>query len=366
MNFILRLTFLLTLFAQGAHLHAQVAEGQELITVSGTARMHELTLNTQVATTITFPSAITLVSGYGMVLDAARAQELMDAEKAAATNSPAMAPQAVTIVHYAQATPDTLVMRAVRRGTPCFVTVRCNADVFLFKFIAGEQANLAVIVSDPAASKGPPVREVKVDEVLADRTAFSASELLGILSKARQREFLETVNPSLYEGWQQRRGIALTAIHGDFASMITEVQQWPAKDALVLRCKVENKGERERRFNPTDVKVRIADRTYPVQLADGKGVVAPGKTALLDLVLQGNVDGGKEHLSVSNDFRLEIAEDTTPPPDYLFPRTRPMTPIVEHKPSEPEPQVIYNGNTTLMPEDPVDRRAPLPNLYSGK
>lgn len=357
----------LMLLAIWSSSNAQVAEGQEIISLPGTGSVHELTLNTQVATTVTFPTDITLVTGYGMVLDAGKAQALIESEKSAGVMSRDMAVQPVTIVHYAQASGDTLILRAVRRGTPCFLTVRCGTQIFLFKLVAGEQANLAVVMQDPAAQKVP-VREVKKQEIINSRTVYSSAELVGILSKARQRAFLETVNPSLYEGWQQRTGLALSSQHGDLTTTITEVQQCSAKDAIVLRCRLASKSTKEVRFKPSDVKVRVGDRAYSVQLADSSGVVSPGKTTLLDVVMQGNESGGKEHLALQNDFRIEVAEDLSPPPpnDPVSTPPVPLFPTVESKSSGPPPQIFYEPGKTLMPEDPVDRRAPLPNLYLGK
>jgi len=372
-RFLMLLMLLAALYAgMASHAVAQVAEGQEMISVPGDGRVHDLTLNTQVVTTVTFPGTITLVSGYGLVLNATAAQELVDSEKQSVVLTRETILQPVTIVHYAQASPDTLALRAVRKGTPCYLTVRCEASVFLFKLVAGEHANLAVTVADPAASVTNPVREVKVADVMKSRTAFSGAELVGILSKARQREFLQTVNPGIYAGWRERRGTAMVSLNGEVVSTITEVQQWPQKDALVLRARVENKGSKEFRFKPVDTKVRVGDRAYAVQLADGNGIVPPGGTSLLDVVLQGNATGGKEFLSIENEFGLEIAADTSPPPpNDLLPPAQPLLPVVEYHPASRDdapPKVFYDGSNAaaVMPDNPADRRGPLPNLYPGK
>ena len=356
----------LGLLAVHTPLQAQIAEGREIVSLPGSQSVHELTLNTQVATTVTFPSDITLVTGYGLVLDAGKAQDLIESERSVVAMSRDMMVQPVTIVHYAQASTDTLILRAVRRGTPCFLTVRCGSKIFLFKLVSGDQANLAVVMEDPAAQKVP-VREVKKQDIVKDRTVYSSAELVGVLSKARQRAFLETVNPSLYEGWNQRTGLDFTSIHGDLTATITEVQQWPKKDATVLRCRVTNKSAREVRFKPSDVKVRVGDRAYPVQLADSSGYVGPGKTTLLDIVLQGNETGGKEHLALQNEFRIEVAADQSPPPpNDPVSAPNPLFPTVERRRGDPPPQVFYETGRTVMPEDPADRAAPLPNFYSGK
>lgn len=360
---------LLMTLASAAGLHAQVAVGQEIVTLSSRESMHELTLNTQVATSITFPAEITLVTGYGLVLDAAHAQELVDSELVAHATLKDLAPQAVTIIHYAQASKDTLVMRAVRPGTPCFVTVRCGLRIFLFKCVAGDRANVAVVVADKGSDGGSV--EVKKADILKERTAYSSTELLGILSRAKQREFLESVNPDLFDGWNQRRDLNLVSGLGDVSSIITEIQQWPQKDALVFRCRLENKGKRLFRFKPSDVKVRAGDASYGVQLADSSGVVKPGMATALDVVVQGNATGGKEHLSIKNDFRLEVAEDTgPPPPNDVGPPPNPLLPAVEMpnggllplpEASPPEPIILPPASSSGK-----EYRHPLPNLYPGK
>ena len=133
---------------------------------------------------------------------------------------------------------------------------------------------------------------------------------------------------------------------------------------------MENKGAKDIRFKPIDTKVRVGNRSYAVQLADGTGVVPAGKTTLLDVVLQGNAIGGKEHLSIENDFVMEVAEDhSKPPPNDLLPRPEPLLPVVEHhqaSKSDPLPQVIYEGRNNILPDDPLERRIPMPNLYPGK
>jgi hypothetical protein len=343
----------------GDGLPAQVTQGQEIVTLSTRESLHELTLSTQIATSITFPAEITLVTGYGLVLDAARAQELIDSEAVAIATLKDLAPQPVTIVHYAQASRDTLVLRAVRRGTPCYMTVRCGVKIFLFKFTSGEKANIAVVISDKV-DNGSAV-QVKKEDILKSRTNYSSSELLGILSRAKGRGFLETVNPELYEGWSQRLGLNLTSGDEKLVSTITEIQQWPQKDALVLRCALENRTKKQIRFKPGDVRVRAGDAAYAVQLADSSGVVAPGKITLLDLVLQGNMGGGKEHLSIQNDFRLEVPiDDSPPPPNDLLPPPNPLLPAMEMPNGKlVEPEI-------MTPPTKGDLPLPLPNFYRGK
>lgn len=318
---------LVSLIASGGS-NAQVVRGQEIVTLSGRDNIFELMLSTQIATSITFPAEITLVTGYGLVVDSAHAQELIASESIASTALKDLGSQPVTIVHYAEASRDTLALRAVRKGTPCYLTVRCGTRIFLFKLSVGEKANVAVIISD----KGPGnegVVELKKPDIVKARTNFSSPELIGILSRAKGRGFLETVNPDLYEGWNERRGVRLTSEDDKLTATITEIQQWPQKDALVFLCALTNKTSKEIHFVPGDVRVRAGDAAFNVQLADSSGIVAPGRSTLLDLVVQGNATGGKEHLSIQNDFRIEVPiADAPPPREEMAPN--PLLPALDH------------------------------------
>jgi hypothetical protein len=283
----------------------------------------------------------------------------MDSEKlTAATLGGALPAQPVTIVHYAQAAPDTLVLRAVRKGSPCFCTIRTTAGIHLFQLNAAEEANLAVVIDDGARSGGGVVRSVQQKDVLASRRKYSGTELISILSKARQRVFLEAVSPDLYTDWQQRSFLSLTYHNGPLISTITEAQRWPQKDAVILRSKVTNTSPVTQYFNPSDVKVRIADRTYTVQLADSSGNVPPGQEVLLDVICQGDGTGSQEHLSIDNDFRLELSASTTPPSYSPMLEPNPLFPTVE------EPA----GATLIAPVPTAadmgsESHIPLPNFY---
>jgi len=304
---IISATLMATLLLWAPRLPAQVAAGQEMVMLSPSERVHELTLNSQVATTVTFPADVTLMTGYGLVQDANAAASFIEAEKLAAASNLQSPVKAVTIVHCERAANDTLVMRAVRPGVPCYVTVRCTNKVFLFKLVAGDQANLAVVVGDPGEINT--TREVTKEEIVKSRIAYNSTELLGLLGKAKQREFLQTVNPGLYEGWRMRRDLHLVSEDGELRTIIKEIHQCSKKDALVFRCTVENQTDKSVRFKPSDVKIRAGDRTYPAQLVDTSGAVNPRGRAALDIVVQGNPEGSKEYLSIENDFRVEAPAD---------------------------------------------------------
>ncbi|MCW0219649.1 MAG: hypothetical protein OJI67_15100, partial [Prosthecobacter sp.] len=59
-------------------------------------------------------------------------------------------------------------------------------------------------------------------------------------------------------------------------------------------------------LEPNGVKLRVVERSYHPQLVDCGGLVKPGQKIPLDIVLQGGPGGGRENLSIHQDFRIEL------------------------------------------------------------
>lgn len=269
----------------------QVQSGRELVRL-GNQAVHDIAINSNVTTTIFFPEKITLLTGFGLVT--------------APSNNNQQASAKVCQVHYENTPSDTLVVRLIKPGDPCYATIRTARSIYLMRFTPSDAANLAVIVPSPQ----PPSAASQVEsEVIAQRRIqYSSEELVGMLGKARNRKALQPLNPGLYNGWQERNGLEMSSAQNGLITTIYEIQRQPSKDLMVFRCKVTNGGASLYEFEPNGVKVRVGERSYDVQLADCGHEIAPGQTAQMDLVLQGGPGGTRESLSINQDFRIELPE----------------------------------------------------------
>lgn len=271
---------------------AQVQSGRELVRL-GNQAVHDIAINSNVTTTIFFPEKITLLTGFGLV-------------NAPSNNNNPQSASKVCQVHYENTPADTLVVRLVKPGEPCYATIRTARSIYLMRFSPSDAANLAVIVPSPQ----PPSAASQVEpEVIAqNRIQFSSEELVGMLGKARNRKALQPLNPGLYNGWQERNGLEMTSAQNGLITTIYEIQRQPSKDLMVFRCKVTNGGTNLYEFEPNGVKVRVGERSYDVQLADAGHEIGAGQTIQMDLVLQGGPGGEREALSINQDFRIELPE----------------------------------------------------------
>ncbi|WP_395735980.1 hypothetical protein [Prosthecobacter sp.] len=292
MNLRLPSLILACVFSAALTLSAQVQPGRELVRLDPKNLVHDIAINANVATTITFPEKISLLTGFGLVTDPAQVNQMTGSK--------------VGIVHYENVIGDTLVVRLVKPGEPCHATVRTTRNIYLLRFVPADEANLAVIVSPPVQVSA--AVEVTPDKVVESRIEYNAEELVGMLSKVRNRKALQTLNPGLFNNWQERNGLMMTSTQKELITTIYEIQRNPAKDLTVFRCWLTNNSLKPYEFEPSGVKVRVGNRSYDTQLVDCANTVAPGQRTAMDVVLQGGPGGSREGLSINQDFRIEMPE----------------------------------------------------------
>jgi hypothetical protein len=273
-------------------LAAQVQEGRELVMLDPKQLVHEIAINTTVATTITFPDKVTLLTGFGLVQDPSAAKT--------------MEQNRVALVHYDNVLADTLVVRLIKAGEPCHATVRTARHMHLLRFVSADQANLAVIVPPPLEQNN--AVQTTAEKVVQKRINYNTEELFGVLSKAKNRKALQPINPGLFTGWQERNELDMSVTNAGLTATIYEIQRQPEKDATVFRCWISNASQKVYEFEPNSVKIRVGERSYSAQVVDSTDVVRPGEKAPMDIILQGGPGGGREGLSINQDFRVELPE----------------------------------------------------------
>lgn len=296
-------------------LHAQVQTGRELVRLNPGSLVHDIAINSNVATTITFPEKITLLTGFGLVTDPGQATQMTGSK--------------VAVVHYENVIGDTLVVRQVKPGEPCHATIRTATNIYLMRFIPSEEAYLAVIVAPPVA-KGP-TGELTPEKIVESRIKYDSEELVGMLSKARNRKALQVLNPGLYAGWQERNNLDMTSTQNALVSTIYEIQRNPTKDLTIFRSWIINKGAEPYEFEPSGTRVRVGSRSYDAQLVDCANVIPAGQRVAMDVVMQGGPGGGREGISIHQDFRLELPEPGRRNPLLPEPDMQPMDPFLSGK-----------------------------------
>jgi hypothetical protein len=244
-------------------------------------------LSPQLATTLLFPSPISGTFGVGLVGSGQNQQGVVQLEH-----------------------PDgsaLLVLRALSETAHITMTVLLEGSLYVFDLEAGSQPDVAVtlVKSDGIA---PRAVEVTPQEIAAQRPKYDPELLVGFLRRARDAALLKPLYPELYQGYEVRQG-NYTSDSGAVKTTVTRVHRFSKEDAIVLEGTVQNETTRPLRFDGRATTVQVANEVHPAKLTDCLQPIPAGATVPIDVVIQGDVDGGRANLSVENEFRIMLPGD---------------------------------------------------------
>jgi hypothetical protein len=244
-------------------------------------------LSPELATTLLFPSPISGTFGIGLVGNAQNQQG------------------SVQIEH-----PDgsaVLVLRALSETAHITMTVLLDGALYVFDLESGSQPDVAVTLvrSDAAA---PRAAQVTPEEIKAARLKYDPELLVGFLRRARDAALLKPLYPSLYQGYASRQA-DYTSDSGTVKTTVTKIHRFSKEDAIVLVGTVQNETSRPIRFDGRATTVQVANEVHPAKLTDCLQPIPAGAIVPIDVVIQGDIDGGRANLSIENEFRIMLPGD---------------------------------------------------------
>lgn len=87
-------------------------------------------------------------------------------------------------------------------------------------------------------------------------------------------------------------------------SLAEELHRFSKEDAVVLEGTVQNESSKPLQFDGRAATVQVANEVHPIKLLVCLRPIPPGKTVPIDVVIQGDIDGGRANLSIENEFRI--------------------------------------------------------------
>ena len=252
----------------------------------------KIALNPGLTTTLLFPSQISGAIGLGLVTGA----------NSSNTGG------SVQVEH-----PDgsqLLVLHALTENAHVLATVLLDGVLYVFDLQSSQQPDVAVTlvkggsVQDPAGI-APRAVAVTEDEIKAARPKYDTEILIGLLRRARDHDILAPIYHDLYAGYS-KKDVFFTSDSGSVKTVVTTVHRFSKEDAVVLQGTVENEGDQPLTFDGRAATVLCANEVHPVKLLDCLRPIPAHTKTLIDVVLQGDVDGGRANLSVENEYRIEL------------------------------------------------------------
>ena len=103
----------------------------------------------------------------------------------------------------------------------------------------------------------------------------------------------------------------------DYEIRIEEVFRFNTEDTLVFHVTLKNKSEKEIRYLPESFCIRVGNRLYYQSVSDAPGVLPPKSASTVYFAITGTPDGGRNELSLKNEFAVLVTRLSPPPPPVV-------------------------------------------------
>jgi hypothetical protein len=280
----------------------------------------KIALSPLITTTLIFPSPLAGTFGLGLVSGGGQSGGSIQLEHPAGSN--------------------ILVFHALTEQAHTFATIVMEGMLYTLELKATEQPDVSVtMVKAGAGAPGTPdVKEpveVTPDQIKEARIKYDPELLVGFLRRAHDAVALKSLYPSLYEKYSVRSA-NYTSDSGAAKTTVLKIHRFSKDDAIVLEGTVTNETEAPMAFDGRAATVQVANLTEPVKLLDCLRPIPPGATVPIDVVIQGDIDGGRADLSINNEMRIMLPSEGTiwnfknggdPGHDFRVPKPVPSRPI---------------------------------------
>jgi hypothetical protein len=237
-------------------------------------------------TTISFPSPIDAIDGAGITVDG-------------------KTPGQFQLAHARGSA--FLSVRALLPNASANLNVRWNDRTYVFELVESNapvlSLNMAVMPTPEGAGAGraPEVSPLKLLSLLDKAKAFP-------LLKAQQPESVADVGFTTYDGKP------LISDFNDYQIQIESAFRFNAEDTLVFRVAITNETDGPLVYQPDSFTLRAGNRLYPQSISDSDGTVPPKGRSIVYFAVTGTPDGGRNNLSLKNQFTVLVNRLSTSPP----------------------------------------------------
>lgn len=188
-------------------------------------------------------------------------------------------------------------VRAVAPKASANVNVRWGKDTYVFQLDESPQPVLSLVLeSRPGGGAVQPAPVV------------SPARLLALLDKAKAFSLLKQQHPEAVADVD----FATFAKHpcisdfDDYEIHVEEVFRFNPEDTLVFHLLLKNKTDQPIHYRPDSFSLRVGSRLYPQSISDAAGLLPPKSEVAACFAVTGTPDGGRNELSLKNDFTILV------------------------------------------------------------
>jgi len=248
-------------------------------------------------TTISFPGPITAIDAVGVTADGKTPGQFQLAHSKGST---------------------FLSVRALARKAATNLNIRWNKHTYVFELVESDTPVLALNLDDRSES-----------ETVLPAPLVNPAQLLALLDKAKAFPLLKKQHPDAVANVQARTFSNTPQVtdFDDYEIRIEEVFRFNPQDTLVFHITLRNKSGKEIRYLPESFCVRVGNRLYYQSISDAPGVLPPKSASTVYFAITGTPDGGRNELSLKNEFAVLVTRLNPPQP---FPAINTSLPSTNH------------------------------------
>jgi len=250
--------------------------------------VYQIRVSEDQITTLMFPSAISALEGSGITLD------------------PKVS--APVLLNYKEGS-YFFSVRAMTDSASANLNVVWNRKTYVIQFKADREPMNSVTFYEGSSSmrKGSFNRPVP------------PSKLVNLLDRAKSYHALAAQYPEVIQQIDHatpRRKM----LYKDFEVSIEEIFRFDPEDTLIFHVHFSNGTEKEIYYQPQALAVRVGPNVYYSSIADASGIIPAGMqdgdekihpgNASAYFAITGSPNGGRNNLSVENDFNVIVARAT--------------------------------------------------------
>ncbi len=217
-----------------------------------------------------------------------------------------------------------LSIRALARKAATNLNIRWDKRTYVFELIESDVPVLALNLEDRV-----------VANAVQPAPLVTPTRLLALLDKAKAFPLLKKQRPEVVAGAEARTFGDKPQVtdFNDYEVRLEEVFRFNPEDTLVFHVTLRNKSDREIRYLPESFCLRVGNRLYYQSISDAPGVLPANAASTVYFAITGTPDGGRNELSLKNDFTVLVTRLTPPP---AIPTLNTNAPPTEAPPTEDE------------------------------
>jgi hypothetical protein len=199
-----------------------------------------------------------------------------------------------------------LSVRAIAAKAAGNLNIRWNNHTYVFELTQSDAPVLSLNLEPPPSP---------LEEGAGHAPEFDPMKLLALLDKAKAFPLLKSQQPEAVAdvGFTTYDAKPLASDFNDYEIQVEQAFRFNAEDTLVFRVGITNKSGSPLIYQPDSFAIRAGNRLYPQSFSDASGTVPPKGRSIVYFAVTGTPDGGRNELSLKNQFTVMVRRLSPPP-----------------------------------------------------